>query len=102
MALEQPRQARQPAGGGIARDAGIHNFMTVTFALQAILQQCNPRLLGAEPIAAAQRIAYHDDGLPGAECCRYAEDCQHDDGLKALKNEHRRVPVAGDKAHEKG
>ena len=87
MRFEQPRQAREPAGGGVARDTGVDHGITVPFALQAFLELRNPRLLGGHPVAAAQRIAYHDDRLPGTPARRYAEDGQHEQGCESLEHE---------------
>ena len=78
--LEQARQARESAGRRIARDAGIHYLISVTFRLQAILEHRDPGLLGGYPIAAAQGVAHHDDGLPGTARCRKAENGQREQG----------------------
>jgi putative ABC transport system ATP-binding protein len=66
MSLKQLRQTGQAAGGRVAGDTGIHHFGTVTLRLQATCEHRNPRLLRGQPVAAAQRIAQDDDGLPGA------------------------------------
>ncbi len=100
--VEQPRQTREPAGRRVARDAGIHYLITVTFRLQAILEHRDPRLPGGYPIAAAQGVAHHDDGLPGAARCRQAENGERKQGGQTLENEHRRVPVTSRRADEKG
>ena len=68
--LEQPRQTRETSRRRVACDAGIHDLVAVTFRLQAILEHRDPGLLGGYPIAAAQGVAHHDDGLPGTVRCR--------------------------------
>ena len=99
---EQARQAREPAGRRVARDAGIHYLITVTFRLQAILEHRDPGLLRGYPIAAAQGVAHHDDGLPGAARCRKAENGQREQDDQAFEDEHRRVPVTSRESDEKG
>ena len=86
MRLEQPRQARETAGRGVARDAGIHDFISVRFGLEATAQHRDPRLLGGQPVTAAQRVANHDDRLflSGRPARRHVQDgecgehCKHE------------------------
>ena len=74
-------------GRRVARDAGVHHLISVPFPVQPFLQQRDPGLLGGHAIAAAQRVAHHDDGPPGAVRCRQAEDGREQHGGQAFTDE---------------
>jgi len=102
MQLEQARQARESTGRCVARNAGIHYLITVTFRLQPILEHRDPGLPCGYSIAAAQGVAHHDDGLPGAARCRKAENGQREQDDQAFEDEHPRVPITSRESDQKG
>ena len=69
--------------------------------VEAILKQRDPRLLGGHAIAAAQRVAHHDDGLTGCEC-RQGENRRQEQRCQAFEHEHSRLPIARRGPNEKG
>ena len=63
MQLEGPGQALQPPRGGVARDAGIHHAIAVTFGLQPLAEQRNPGFLLGNAECGTEAVTHHEHGL---------------------------------------
>ena len=61
MLSEQGGQAAQPAGGGIAADAGVNHLAGRPARLQPSRQQGDPALFQGHAVGGADTIAEHED-----------------------------------------
>jgi hypothetical protein len=61
MLVERALEALNAAVGRFAADAGVDHAVSVTFALQTLLQQRHPALPGDQPVAGRQGIADDQD-----------------------------------------
>ena len=59
--VERAAQALDAAVRRFAADAGVDHAVSVTFALQPLLQQRHPALPGDQPVAGRQGIADDQD-----------------------------------------
>ncbi len=64
VAFERPVEAAQPAGGRVARDAGIHDLVTQVLGVHPLLEQRGVRLARRQSEARRQAVAKDHDARP--------------------------------------